>query len=125
MPEDPRLPADDPRSGSPERRSGRGSERTPWRVDPAPDGRGDPGQKGRGPMGTVSWRRMALIVLGLLFVNYWVATLLPGGAAPARVSYTPFFLEQVQKGNVKSISSRGDTISGRFTKEVDPPGKAD
>ena len=32
--------------------------------------------------------------------------------------YTPTFLAQVSAGNVKEISSEGDTIQGEFKKEV-------
>jgi cell division protease FtsH len=64
-------------------------------------------------------------VFVLLLLNSWLATLLPGGGRPVRVSYTPYFLAQVKAGNVKSIASRGDTISGKFRRSVDPPGAAD
>src|SRR3712207_7748540 len=35
-----------------------------------------------------------------------------------RIPYSPFFLEQVQRGNVKEIASEGDTIQGEFKKET-------
>ena len=93
----------------------RATQHTPWKVSPAPDGRGGSPRK-------IRWRLVAAVAIGLMLVNYWIATQLPDGDPPARVSYTPFFLEQVRAGNVKEISSRGDTISGRLRRAVDPPG---
>ena len=72
----------------------------------------------------MSWRRFGALLLGLLVLNYFFATLLPGGQKPAQISYTPFFLKEVNAGNVKSISSRGETVSGEFRHAVDPPGSA-
>jgi cell division protease FtsH len=72
----------------------------------------------------IGWRRL-LVLLAVLFVlNSWLATLLPGGERPVRISYTPYFLAQVRAGNVKSIASQGDTITGRFRRAVNPPGDA-
>jgi cell division protease FtsH len=89
----------------------------PWRVDPAPDGRGAPPQGPKTPTG-MSWRRFGAILLALLVFNYFIALLLPGGQRPERISYTPEFLQQVQANNVKEISSRGDEISGEFKRKV-------
>jgi cell division protease FtsH len=72
----------------------------------------------------MSWRRFGALFLGLLVLNYFVTTLLPGGTRPARISYTPVFLHQVNLKNVKEISSRGATVSGTFKTAVDPPGDA-
>jgi cell division protease FtsH len=108
-----RRPADGPsRNGD---RRGASSRHAPWKVHPAPDGRGGSPRK-------IHWRLVAAVGVALLLVNYWIATQLPGGESPARISYTPFFLEQVRAENVKKISSRGDTVSGRFRRAVDPPG---
>jgi cell division protease FtsH len=96
----------------------------PWRVDPAPDGRGAPPEKPKSPTG-MSWRRFGGILLALLVLNYFIALLLPGADRPERISYTPTFLAQVDAGNVKKISSRGDEVSGEFKREFDPPGKAE
>jgi cell division protease FtsH len=127
--DEPRVIAEDPRGKLPERRgAGDGRpERTPWRVDPAKDGRGSQpaSTKGPGPMGNFGWKRLAIIALGVLLLNFWFSTLLPGSEPPARVSYTPFFLEQLEAGNVKEISSRGETISGEFKRAIDPPGEAE
>jgi cell division protease FtsH len=51
-----------------------------------------------------------------------VRLLMPGPEAPITVPYT-LFKEEVKKGNVTAIFSRGDTIRGRFTTPVTyPPG---
>ena len=96
-----------------------------WRVAPAPDGRGMP----RGtqaapaaPAGAGFW----IFVLVLLAIN-WLSVLLaqPSGQPRVKVPFTPFFLSEVQAGQVKSISSKADTISGTFTTKVRyPPGDA-
>ncbi len=116
-----RLAADDGRSQSPDRK--KEPTRTPWRVDPAADGRGKPDAP-KGPMGGMKWRPLLVAVVLVLALNFWLSTLLPGGDRPTRISYNPTFVEQVENGNVKEISSRGETISGEFKREVDPPGKA-
>ena len=89
---------------------------TPWRVSPAPDGRGAPPAKR--PMLPFSPRRF-LTILAVLFLANW---LLVQVFAPAkeriRVPYTPTFIAQVKADNVKEISSEGDTIQGDFKKEV-------
>ena len=116
-----RLAADDGRSKSPDRK--KEPARTPWRVDPAADGRGKPDAP-KGPMGGMRWRPILIAVVVVVVLNFWLSTLLPGGDRPTRISYNPTFVEQVQRGNVKQISSRGETISGKFKREFDPPGKA-
>ena len=105
-----------------QRDAGPKPEKPPWRVNPAPDGRGAPPPKG--PMKTgLSWRRFFTILLALFALNFFLATLLPGGDKPGRISYQPTFLTELDKGNIESISSKGSTISGIFKKNVDPPGK--
>jgi cell division protease FtsH len=107
------------RSRPPDDRPPQDPEGRPWHVEPAPGGRGGPPQKSPSGFG---WRRV-LVLLAVLFVlNSWLATLLPGGERPVRISYTPYFLAQVRAGNVKSIASQGDTITGHFRRAVNPPG---
>jgi len=71
----------------------------------------------------MSWRNFGILLLGLFALNFFLTTLLPGGERPAQISYTPVFLEQVRERNVKEISSRGETVSGTFKREIDPPGE--
>jgi cell division protease FtsH len=57
----------------------------------------------------------------ILLANYMLVRLLmPSPEAPVTVPYT-LFKEQVRKGNVEAIFSRGDTITGRFTAAVTYP----
>jgi cell division protease FtsH len=119
MPEPPaKQPIDSSRgrTPAPQKRGESGS----WRVSPAPDGRGAP--EPESPMRRFNWRRFLILAAVLLVLNSVLASILPGGEPPARVSYTPLFLEQVRAGNVKEISSQGDTISGEFSREINPPG---
>jgi cell division protease FtsH len=95
-----------------------------WQVAPAPDGRGMPEQA---PSGRPAHRRPGFLwfVLALIALN-WLLLLLfaPSTGQPrVTVSFNPYFLEQVKAGQVKSISSKGDTIQGTFkTKQQYPRG---
>jgi cell division protease FtsH len=59
----------------------------------------------------------------LLAINYFAASESLGPAARIRVPYLPTFIRQVEAGNVKSISSRGDSIQGEFKRAVTYPPK--
>src|SRR5271165_19555 len=90
-----------------------------WHVSPAPDGRGMPEQE---PTGPPAHRRPGFLwfILFLLALN-WILVLLaqPSTSEPrVRIPFNPSFLDDVQAGHVKSISSRGDTIKGTFTMKV-------
>ena len=91
-----------------------------WRVAPAPDGRGAPeSPPGRPPHRT---RGVVIFVLVLLAVN-WASVLLfrPAGQPRVHVPFNPYFLKQVQDGQVSAIASRGNTIEGTFTGRVRYP----
>jgi cell division protease FtsH len=94
-----------------------------WHVAPAPDGRGMPEQA---PSGPPPHRRMGFLwfVLVLIALN-WLSLLLfqPSGTSESRVtvSFNPFFLAEVQAGEVKSISTKGDTVEGNFKAKVRYP----
>src|SRR4051794_40414336 len=90
-----------------------------WRVQPAPDGRGMPPQKPPG-LRALGPRFIWFVVI-LLAVNIWISSLIPSGHDRIRVPYSPTFLAEVKKGNVKSISSRGATIQGEFQHEFKYP----
>ncbi len=86
-----------------------------WHVAPAPDGRGMPEQAPKGPP---AHRRPSFwwFVLALIALN-WISVLLftpASGERRVTVSFNPYFLEHVKAGQVKSISSKGDTIEGTF-----------
>ncbi len=104
---------------------GRNSDSTPARQVPPPPASTRPGaEKGTGlpkmPPGR-TWLGLLLV----LAANFWLARLLmPGPEAPVTVPYT-LFKEEVGKGNVQAIYSRGDTLTGRFKAAVTypPPGQ--
>src|SRR3954447_26224260 len=90
--------------------------RVPTRTPETP-----PETDGRGRM-KMPRPRFIVIVLALLAINYVSVALLGPGRHPSiDVAYNPTFLEQVQAGNVKRISARGETVEGEFKKAVKPP----
>ena len=71
-------------------------------------------------------RSFWMLLLVLLAIN-WISVLAfaPAGQPRVKVPFSPYFLGQVQAGEVKSISSKGDTIQGTFkTKLRYPSGDA-
>ncbi|HEV7584237.1 MAG TPA: ATP-dependent zinc metalloprotease FtsH [Solirubrobacteraceae bacterium] len=93
-----------------------------WHVAPAPDGRGMPEQD---PAGPPMHRRRGFLwfVLGLIALN-WLSLLLfqPASTQPrVTVPFSPVFLQDVQGGQVKSISTKGDTVEGTFTTKLRYP----
>ena len=93
-----------------------------WRVEPAPDGRGK--QRAKPPMFPRSRALLAFFV-GLLALNLLISFLTGAPPDRPRVPYQPFFLAQVEAGNVEAITSREDSIEGELKKPAtyDPPGK--
>ena len=87
-----------------------------WRVEPAPDGRGAKPEKP--PMIPFSFRRFLTILALLLVANYVFVAVFAPPEKRERIPYTPAFIEQIQKRNVKEISSEGETVKGEFRKEV-------
>jgi cell division protease FtsH len=63
------------------------------------------------------------MIVALFAINYLAASRSLGPAARIRVPYLPTFVKQVGAGNVKSISSRGDSIQGEFKRAVTYPPK--
>jgi cell division protease FtsH len=95
-----------------------------WRVAPAPDGRGLPEEPKPPP--PHRWRGFWIFFLVLLAIN-WVSLLMirSTGQPRVKVPFSPYFIQQVDAGHVKSISSKGDTIQGTFaTKLRYPPNDA-
>ena len=98
------------------------SDKGRWRVAPAPDGRGTPDE--HKPPPAHRSRRFWILVAVLLAIN-WLAVFMTqsSGTPRVKIPFSPYFLQQVDAGQVKSISSKGDTINGTFTaKVVYPPG---
>jgi cell division protease FtsH len=91
-------------------------------MTPAPNARGTDNKpasnKSSGP--NPRWL-VALLVLGLLGLNLWISSqaLKPNGRV--RIPYSPTFIQQVESGNVKEISSTGDSIQGSFRKATRYP----
>jgi cell division protease FtsH len=91
-----------------------------WRVAPAPDGRGMPEKhKPRPPH---RWRGFWILFIVLLALN-WLSVLIvgPGGQPRVTVPFSPYFIQQVQQGRVKSINSTVNTIQGTFTHKLRYP----
>jgi cell division protease FtsH len=94
------------------------------RVDPAPDGRGAPApSRPRIPRG----RLFIWVGLALLALNLVLSFMTGRPEERERVPYQPFFLDQVEAGNVEEISSRADSVEGELKTEAtfDPPGDAE
>jgi cell division protease FtsH len=91
-----------------------------WRVSPAPDGRGLPDQHKPPPPHRL--RGFWVFVLVLLAVN-WLSVLVfqPSSQPRVRVPFSPYFLNELEAGRIKSISSTGDTIQGTFTTKLRYP----
>jgi cell division protease FtsH len=62
-------------------------------------------------------RRWIIFAVGLLLLNFYLGSRATQPTSRVRVPYSPFFLEQVQAGNVKEITSKGTAIQGTFTKK--------
>ncbi|HEY1268837.1 MAG TPA: ATP-dependent metallopeptidase FtsH/Yme1/Tma family protein, partial [Candidatus Binatia bacterium] len=86
---------------------------------------GPPPPQGNAPAPKMPPGKTWLWLIAILAANYLIARiLLPGPEAPITVPYT-LFKEEVGRGNVESIYSRGDSITGRFKKAVTYPPPAD
>ena len=95
-------------------RSGQEPDRPkPWRVEGMGDTSGRPDQR---PRRGGFW----MLLIGALLVNWVVASLVMGPQERTDVSYS-FFTEQLDAGNVQTVTSTADTIQGRFEKAVDYP----
>jgi cell division protease FtsH len=96
-----------------------------WRVDPAADGRGTP-EPSKPPM-IPRARLFIWFVVALLAVNLVISFATGRPEERKRVPYQPFFVDQVEAGNVKEISSRADSIEGELKSEAtfNPPGDAE
>ncbi len=89
------------------------------RPETPPGGDGD-----NPPRWSLGWRTVAVFA-GLLVLNYLLTAFLYARTATPRVElpYTPTFLAQVDNGNVKSITSKGNTIQGSLRHAIRYPAK--
>ena len=83
-----------------------------WRVTPAPDGRGARRPAKPPTPSRARWWIAGVVVL--LALNVFISSRALSPNSPVRVPYSPTFLTQVSNGNVKEISSKGDSIQGTF-----------
>ncbi|MET0973879.1 MAG: ATP-dependent zinc metalloprotease FtsH, partial [Thermoleophilaceae bacterium] len=67
-------------------------------------------------------RRFIAILLALFVLNWLIVAVFAPPEKRIKVPYSPTFLQEVRKGNVKEISSTGDTVKGEFKKEVEYKG---
>jgi cell division protease FtsH len=69
-------------------------------------------------------RQFIAFLLGLLVLNLVISFITGSPEERERVPYQPFFVDQVEAGNVSEISSQGDSIEGELENEAtyDPPG---
>jgi cell division protease FtsH len=93
--------------------------------DSTPPGRVPPTNGGPGAPKTAEAKippgKTWLWFMFILLINYLlVRMLMPGGEETMTVPYT-VFKEEVRKGNVQAIYSRGDTITGRFGTPITYP----
>ena len=70
------------------------------------------------------WWVAAAVIVCLLALNLWISSRALSPNAPVRIPYSPTFLSQVQAGNVREISSKGDSIQGTFKTKVRYPADA-
>ncbi len=91
-----------------------------WRVAPAPDGRGMPEDHKPPPPHRL---RSFWILVALLLALNWIFVLAfqPTSQPRVKIPFSPYFLQELQAGQIKSISSKGDTIQGTFTTAVRYP----
>ena len=84
---------------------------------PPSQGQGSASTPPQPPRFGVSPRWIVLFFV-LLAVNLFISARAMGPESRVRVPYSPLFLEQVKKGNVEEITSKGTDIQGTFEKEV-------
>src|SRR4051794_34458980 len=63
-------------------------------------------------------RAWIVFALALLALNFYISSMAGEPASRVRVPYSPFFLNQINAGHVKEITSKGSTIQGTFTEKV-------
>jgi cell division protease FtsH len=70
------------------------------------------------PMMPWSWRSFLVILAVLFLLNWLIVAIFAPAEERIKVPYNPTFLTEVRQGNVKEISSRGDTVQGEFRDAV-------
>ena len=92
-----------------------------WNVEPAPDGRGGPPpERHDRPLRRYGLPLLVLSIV-LLALNWYTASRVAGPAERVRIPYSPLFLDQVEAGNVASITTVGSAVQGDFKSAVTYP----
>jgi cell division protease FtsH len=112
--------ADSPAQRQTPPRGGSADNAPPWRVTPAPDGRGGRQQTPPPRRPSTRWV-VVLAVLALLGLNLFISSRALQPASRVAIPYYPTFINQVDAGNVSSISSTGNSIQGTFRAAVKYP----
>jgi len=91
-------------------------------ANPRPDQTTPPAPRGDSPRQPTPrfpfsrwWIAFALVLLGL---NFYLGSRATQPQSRVRVPYSPFFVNQVNAGHVKSITSKGTSIQGTFTVKI-------
>src|SRR5262245_21535250 len=82
-------------------------------ADPSPRP-APPGGAATPPSGRPRVRWWLLVLIGLLVVNYWAGSRAMHAQSRTRIPYSPFFVQQIDAGNVSAITSKGTAIQGTF-----------
>jgi cell division protease FtsH len=85
-------------------------------VPPAPRGSSPTPTPGRSPRFRLN-RNWTLFFLALLALNIFLGSRAMREPPRPRVPYSPYFLQQVRDGHVKTITSKGTAIQGTFTQK--------
>src|SRR5918999_818576 len=110
----------------PARRAPEKPDQQPWRVEGAREGRPDgggngPGAPGGGERPRLRFPRWLLwLALGLLLLNFIVASRVPDDGGREQVPFSTF-QDQVEKSNVTEVNAQGDIVQGEFKAAVDSP----
>jgi cell division protease FtsH len=67
------------------------------------------------------WPLLVVVILALLALNFWVSSEVLGPNPRVAIPYSPTFLNQVESGNVDSISSTGASIQGTLKQAIKYP----
>jgi cell division protease FtsH len=74
------------------------------------------------PRPRIGWQ-LVLFFVGLLILNVYFGSRATQAPSRVRVPYSPFFLQQVQNGNVAAITSKGTAIQAQL-RNKEPYGKS-
>jgi cell division protease FtsH len=87
------------------------------------DRRGD--KHSRWPIGRRARRITLLVVVGLLVANFWISSQEMAPAPSVQIPYSPTFLDRVSAGQVKEITSVGNSLQGTLKRPIKyPPGSS-